>query len=193
MSRDRGFLGQPAQHALGESRRCTATSKTTGQPCGAYALPGAFVCGHHGGRAPQTVTAAKRRLLAMVEPVLAAFEEIVGVWQSVRCPTCGNPTGDPTPILHLGRLVLDRAGLHPTLSLRAETAPEAPWTEYLTDDEMAIVGELIGKAKERMERGEEPPVLLCHQNNDVVEAVLPDRETPTGSVLPETGRDEDEG
>jgi hypothetical protein len=182
MSRDRGFLGQPAQHALGESRRCTATSKTTGQPCGAYAIHGGFVCGYHGGKAPQTVAAAKRRLVEMVDASLRYINRALET----------DETCDPVA-MKAAQLVLDRAGLHPTLALRAETQPEAPWAEYLTDAEMEIVTGLIEKAKDRMARGEEPPLLLCDQNNDVVEAALPDRESLPGLATLTTGRDEDEG
>lgn len=35
------------------ARRCTATSKQTGKPCGNAAIPGGLVCRHHGGGAPQ--------------------------------------------------------------------------------------------------------------------------------------------
>jgi hypothetical protein len=44
--------------------RCSATSKRTGQRCGAYVRDGATVCRHHGGRAPQALAAADRRLVA---------------------------------------------------------------------------------------------------------------------------------
>lgn len=46
------------------ARRCTATSKRTGQPCRRWAVPGAAVCTTHGGKAPQVVAAAQRRIMA---------------------------------------------------------------------------------------------------------------------------------
>jgi hypothetical protein len=175
MSRDRGFLGQPAQHALGESRRCTATSKTTGQPCGAYAIPGGFVCGYHGGKAPQTVAAAKRRLMGLVELATDVL---------ARAMECGVP--DPVAV-RAAQLVLDRSGLHPTLAVRAESAPDQAWTAYVSPDEMAVVTEIIERAKRRMEAGEDPPVLVAPLIDEIVEAVLPDRETPTGLATLATG------
>jgi hypothetical protein len=43
--------------------KCTATSKTTGGPCGNYPADGAKVCRSHGGRAPQVKAAAARRVV----------------------------------------------------------------------------------------------------------------------------------
>ena len=40
---------------------CGAT-RTNGQPCRAWAIHGGTVCATHGGRAPQVVEAARRRL-----------------------------------------------------------------------------------------------------------------------------------
>jgi hypothetical protein len=42
-------------------RRCTATSKRTGERCGAWAVPGANVCKWHGAKSPQAVAARQRR------------------------------------------------------------------------------------------------------------------------------------
>ena len=38
---------------MDESKRCTATSKRTGQRCGLARIPGTTVCTKHGGAAPQ--------------------------------------------------------------------------------------------------------------------------------------------
>ena len=49
---------------------CSATSKQTGGPCQRYAIPGASVCKHHGGAAPQTRALADRKValsLALAE------------------------------------------------------------------------------------------------------------------------------
>lgn len=43
---------------------CSATAKSTGQPCQQRAAAGATVCRFHGGRAPQVRAKAKQRLLA---------------------------------------------------------------------------------------------------------------------------------
>src|SRR4051812_45676046 len=48
--------------ALPVSQRCTARSSRTGKPCKNWAVHGATVCKSHGGRAPQVIAAARRRL-----------------------------------------------------------------------------------------------------------------------------------
>lgn len=47
---------------MDDSRRCTATAKSTGERCRKAAIRGGTVCGTHGGSAPQTKAAAQRRL-----------------------------------------------------------------------------------------------------------------------------------
>jgi hypothetical protein len=47
---------------MDESKRCTATSKRTGQRCGLARIPGTTVCAKHGGAAPQVRAAAARRV-----------------------------------------------------------------------------------------------------------------------------------
>ena len=44
------------------AEKCTATSKQTGQRCGAWATPGTNVCRFHGGAAKQVKTKAAQRL-----------------------------------------------------------------------------------------------------------------------------------
>lgn len=48
---------------MDDSRRCTGTSKQSGERCGRPAIPGGTVCNFHGGKAPQVVAAAQRRLV----------------------------------------------------------------------------------------------------------------------------------
>jgi hypothetical protein len=47
---------------MDQSKRCTATSKRTGQRCGLARIPGTTVCAKHGGAAPQVRAAAARRV-----------------------------------------------------------------------------------------------------------------------------------
>jgi len=81
--------------------QCKAKGKTSGKPCTQSAIKGGTVCRMHGGSAPQVREAAKLRLLAMVDPALAALHEIVA---------------DKDPVARQQRLgaardILDRAGL----------------------------------------------------------------------------------
>src|SRR5437773_12382354 len=47
---------------MDETKRCTATSKRTGQRCGLARIAGTTVCAKHGGAAPQVRAAAARRV-----------------------------------------------------------------------------------------------------------------------------------
>lgn len=124
---DDATIGQSAWNRISQSetRQCTAMSSTTGERCKSTPIVGGFVCMAHGGRAPQVRMAARDRLMAMVDPVLNAFETILHNWQNKTCPTCHNPTGDLGPIIRVGQLVLDRAGFHPTLNVNVQAQPNA--------------------------------------------------------------------
>lgn len=77
---------------MDDSRRCTGTSKQSGERCGRPAIPGGTVCNFHGGKAPQVVAAARRRLVEQ-----EATKELAKV--EVR------PIGDP--IVALGDLAAE--------------------------------------------------------------------------------------
>ena len=61
--------------------RCTATAKSTGLPCQAFAVTGATVCVKHGGATPQVKATARKRwefelMMRRIErrsPLAAAF------------------------------------------------------------------------------------------------------------------------
>lgn len=57
------------------TRQCTAHRKN-GDRCRVSAIKGGTVCAKHGGSAPQTVAAARRRLLAAAEPLMANLIKI---------------------------------------------------------------------------------------------------------------------
>lgn len=59
------------------ARRCTATSKQSGQRCRRRPIVGGSVCVMHGGGAPQVRAAADARLLALVPAALDALERLV--------------------------------------------------------------------------------------------------------------------
>lgn len=66
--------------------RCTAKAKSTGKLCGRSAIAGSNVCRVHGGAAPQTVQAAKLRLLGAIDPAMAELIRIAlrGQAEAVR-------------------------------------------------------------------------------------------------------------
>jgi hypothetical protein len=119
----------------------------------------------HGGAAPQVQRSAKQRLLAMVEPIIETWEEIVANWSGVRCTGCGHldengvkcvgcgrPTGDPMPVIRIGQLVLDRAGFHPTLSV--VHAPASDEFDGLDLFQIADRAEEIAREARRMANAE---------------------------------------
>lgn len=75
--------------------RCSATSKRTGQRCGNTVTGGATVCRFHGGRAPQTIAAVKRRQLAA-----EALSDLARMGVAVEC----------TPIEALEAMLHEAAG-----------------------------------------------------------------------------------
>jgi len=56
--------------------QCTAHNRQ-GKQCGRAAIKGSNICYKHGGNAPQVIAAARRRLLAMVDPALAIMEQSI--------------------------------------------------------------------------------------------------------------------
>ena len=116
-------IGQPAREALGDTtRRCTATSKTTGQRCGRAPIVGGFVCVMHGGAVPAVRKSARERLLAMVDPALDALLRFLRT--APPCEHCGRSDADRDPVvLRAAQLVLDRTGFHPSVSVQVQPTP----------------------------------------------------------------------
>lgn len=86
----------------------------------------------HGGRLPQTVAAAKRRLLEAVEPAISRLLTYIESPPGL-CAVCGR-SDDTGAIVRAAQVVLDRAGLHPSLTV--EVQPAASPLEHLTTDEL---------------------------------------------------------
>jgi hypothetical protein len=133
--------------AWNPARQCTGTNRA-GARCQRQPIPGGAVCVLHGGSIPAVQSAAKLRLIAMVEPILTTFEEILAAWHrvtctgcghvdenGVKCVGCGKPTGDPAPVIRIGQLVLDRSGFHPTLTVEQAAPPHNEYTDA-TEDEL---------------------------------------------------------
>ena len=137
------------------ARQCTGTNRA-GERCQRQPIPGGAVCVMHGGSIPAVQATAKLRLIAMVEPILATFEEILAAWHrvtctgcghvdenGVKCVGCGKPTGDPAPVIRIGQLVLDRSGFHPTLTIEAQ--PPSVDLSHLSVFELADRAERIAQ------------------------------------------------
>jgi hypothetical protein len=156
-------------------RRCNATNRA-GEQCGRAPIYGGDVCDKHGGKAPQTVAAAKRRLLAGAD--LAIDYMLSMLEPRPACETCGRSDADRDPVvLRACQLVLDRAGFGPSASLQVRASePKAPgYVDWLTHDELTAMGVMMDAAQRRMEAGE-PPRPLYKPTVVVDEGVLIDDE-----------------
>lgn len=171
--------------AWNPTRQCTGTNRE-GERCRRQPIPGGAVCIMHGGSIPAVQAAAKTRLIAMVEPILATFEEILAAWHrvtctgcghvdehGVKCVGCGKPTGDPAPVIRIGQLVLDRSGFHPTLTVEQAAPPSSDLSD-LSEEEM------IERAQATIDRTQKMINLLRARRD---ERLLP--EATEGFLVPE--------
>lgn len=83
--------------------QCVAHRKSNGQRCKSQAIAGATVCRMHGGGAPQVREAARLRLLALVDPALAALDKAMR--------SQGKSPAHNSVAVQAARDVLDRNGL----------------------------------------------------------------------------------
>lgn len=114
-------------------RRCTATANRTGERCKAPAILGGTVCRMHGGNLPQVKNKAKERLLALVDPALAALHQVL----------TSKDADDATKVrAALG--ILDRTGFKPGMTIEVgvnkfdQVVSEAIKSEDLQIDRSAM-------------------------------------------------------
>lgn len=151
------------------SRQCTATARA-GERCRRQPIPGGTVCVNHGGAIPAVQATAKLRLLAMVEPILTVWEEILDAWHRTACTGCGHvdehgnvcrgcgkPTGDPAPVIRIGQLVLDRAGFHPTLAIQ-QVAPPNEFADLSEDELISALEAMLTEAKASRDLKQQPVI-----------------------------------
>jgi hypothetical protein len=179
--------------AIGTGRQCTATSRA-GERCKRAPIVGGFTCSFHGGNAPQVRQAARDRLLALVDPVLAAFEEVLASWHATRCGACGHPTGDAAPVIRVGQLVLDRSGFHPSLTIE-QAPPPNPFADFSEDQLIDRLEQLLAEAtatrdRHRAHSAEQLLPLLTEDSYlDETEPEVPIQEPgvliPTGNATPD--------
>ena len=187
------------------TRRCTATTRS-GEQCWRQPIRGGHVCTLHGGATPQAQKAARTTLIAMVEPIIETFQEILDNWHSVactgcghvdergvKCVGCGKPTGDPMPVIRIGQLVLDRAGFHPTLTVQHEEAPNE--FDHLTIDQTIAELERLLAAAVDIRDNQRAHALLpatFDEGFEVVDAPIQDDgvQIPLATETPEEGRDD---
>jgi hypothetical protein len=89
---------------MDQSKRCTATSKRTGQRCGLARIPGTTVCAKHGGAAPQVRAAAARRVAEQKVRALAMKLDVDP--QDVST----DPVALLSGMIHSGAMMMERFG-----------------------------------------------------------------------------------
>lgn len=147
------------------ARRCTAHKKT-GDQCGNPARHGGNVCDKHGGKAPQVVAKAKRRIEEAADRMANA---LLGIAEGAESEAVK---------LAAIRDALDRAGLKPKTGVEVAVGPIPAWQEIVT--EVAVGG---SRAESRAARGMPdltapapprwaPPALAAPADPDVVDAEI---------------------
>jgi hypothetical protein len=118
-------IGRNARNpVLGRGRRCTATNRA-GEQCKRAPIIGGFICVMHGGGARHVREAARDRILGMVDPALDVLLRALN--SGDPCTACGRHD-DMGVVIRAAQLVLDRAGLGPSMTIEAEVkvAPPEP-------------------------------------------------------------------
>jgi hypothetical protein len=176
------FLSPHARSVLlgdADARRCTATNRD-GTRCGRASALGQFVCDKHGAKAPLSIRTGKERLALLVEPALDALFRALK--SAPPCALCGRSDSDRDPtVVAAARVVLDRAGYHPTLTI--EHVESDPYADLDINDTITMLERLLEQA--RALRDAEPPCIdaAAIPDDDValVDAMVEDtRSCPVG-------------
>jgi len=149
------------------ARQCTATNRA-GERCRRQPIAGGAICTMHGGRAPQTVAAAKLRLLEVVEPAIARLLRFIESPPGL-CDVCGR-CDDTSAIVSAIRTVLDRCGLGPAASLTLTAAPPDE-TPHTTEELLRRAEMLVGALREQL-ADEAAPQLAATTGEGAVDGVL---------------------
>jgi hypothetical protein len=123
--------------------------------------------GMHGGRVPQTIAAAKLRLLEGVEPAIARLRRFIESPPGL-CDVCGR-SDDTSAIVSAIKALLDRCGLGPQVKVEVSTAE--PPSELSLDDLIARLELLLEQARAMREA----------QQTDVLDAFL----VPEDDAIPD--------
>jgi hypothetical protein len=131
-----------------DSRRCKAhLTDGSGRRCHKAAIQGGSVCGSHGGRAPQVKRTARQRLLEAADPAAARLVKAL-------------ESEDERAAIAAAKLILDRAGLHPTQTVELTGKDGRPiqtervdWLEHCTLEEKRTILEIVERATQRIGSG----------------------------------------
>jgi hypothetical protein len=130
---------------LGTNRQCIATNRL-GNRCKRAPLLGAFVCNLHGGNAPVTKEAARKRLLELVDPAINGLLRVLNAPSA--CAACGR-SDDLGTMVAAAKVVLDRTGHgpHSSLSVQHFDGPSGPNWPDLSDEQMQALDAIMTAAR----------------------------------------------
>lgn len=121
---------------------------SSGTPCRRYTIRGGTRCTLHGGGSPEARRVAEEMLAVARVPAARVLLRLIEDWEADRCQTCGRPSGDPGPIIRAATVVLDRAGLHPSMSVHVTREPENSFAGLSEDELIAQLEEMLKSARE---------------------------------------------
>lgn len=165
------FLSDHARSVLLPDRRCTATSRSTGERCRKSSALGQFVCDQHGAKSPLSIQAAKERMAILVEP---AMEVLYRATRSAPpCEHCGRSDADRDPTaVRAAQIILDRTGHHPTIAVAA-ASERNPYEDFTDDQLIEKLEVMLAEARERrdadQQRGLLEPEFLLLDAYEVLE------------------------
>lgn len=122
-------------------RKCSATAKSTGKPCGRWAIPGGTVCATHGGNAPQVREAANARVQTRaIEADSAATLAHLGI------------TTIEDPLEELSKLAGESRALLTNLGARVNALNDVEHFDAKNTPQLRVVVGLYERALDRTHR-----------------------------------------
>ena len=130
----------PHTHAQKVQNQCKAMNRM-GVRCGKSAMHAQEICHMHGGKAPQNLRAAKKRMFEMADGAMVALQDAID-------------RGDHKESTTAARIVLDRSGLGPTSTLDLNEKSGEDFAR-MTGDELAERARALAQEAERAHAEEE--------------------------------------
>ena len=175
-----------ARSVLLGDRQCT-TMNREGNRCGRASALGQFVCDLHGAKSPLSIQAGKERMATLVEPALEVLYR--ATCNAPPCEVCGRSDADRDPTaVHAGRDDPGPLWLPPNSRDPAGAPARVPSTgsPYLTDAECEALGEMIDRAKQRMNAGVLPD---AHAEPLQLDSAVVDADVVSGVVATDNAPD----
>lgn len=144
-------LDTPAHGPYVAKQQCSAKSKSTGERCLRPVVPGATICRHHGGNAPQVKRKARERLEKLVDPSIQFLADLIDQ---------GIASEDKSVVLKAALGILDRCGYGPKsqieLSRPENSNPVSPdgqefrWEDFSVETRRMMLRDMERAAQKRL-------------------------------------------